>query len=396
MHTTSDAAASALFTALLLVPGCFSVDDPGVTADEASSGEMEGTTTPDPSGDEPEATTGQGPTSSGDSGNDPPDDDTGSEDPSGGDSSGGDEETSGSESSGGMDETTGASDAPTIVEVLPEDGALGVAADTQIVIRFSEAMDQAATQAAYQSSDIPAGAVTFAWNAAGDELTITPNDPLEYAEGSNPDALDPLSYSFTLSSAGESEDGVSLDGNTEITFSTLRRLSLEFDQDDEMSGRVRDLGGATLASTQYALGDTSINDTTRGYATFDLSSLPEGPAIVEDANLHAEFSFVYGNPFVDLGVVLYQHVTYDTFEDSLYDIEPLGVSSGLFGTSNDDEVDRDVTEVAEEVLADMEGFQDRLQLRFLWVFNETDGDFDNDTITMMASALRLDLQVLVP
>jgi len=397
MHTTSDAVASALFASLLLVPGCFSADDAGIVSNEGSTTDAEQTTaeSPDPSGDESEGTGGEDPDPSGDTGSEPPDDDdSGADDTANAESSSGADDTSGGESSGG--ETTGAPNAPTIVEILPEDGAVGVAADTSIVVRFSEPMDQASTQAAYQSSDIPAGAVTFGWNAAGDELTITPNDPLEYAAGTNPATLDALSYSFTLTSAGESEDGVALDGNTESSFSTLRRLTLEFEQDDEMSGRVRDLGGATLASTQYALGDTPINDTTRGYVTFDLATLPDGPATVEDANLHAEFGQVYGNPFVDLGVVLYQHVAYDSFEPALFDIDPVGVSSGLFGTINDDEVDRDVTEVAAEVLADPEGFQDRLQLRFLWVFNETDGDFDNDTVTMMASALRLDLQVLVP
>ena len=394
MNTTSNAAGSVLFAVLLLTPGCFSVDDPGLPSSVGSTGDIEDATSdaPDPAPGGTE-TTDQAPDPNGDSGDTPPDDDDASAESGEDESSGGD--SSGGESSGGEDPTTGDADAPTIVEILPEDGALGVVADAQIVIRFSEPMDQAATQAAYQSSDIPAGAVTFAWNGAGTELTITPNDPLEYAEGTSPD-IDPLSYSFTLSSAGESEDGTPLAGNTEVTFSTLRRLSLEFEQDDEMSGRVRDLGGASLASTQYALGDTPINDITRGYATFDLASLPDGPTTVEDANLHAEFGLVYGNPFVDLGVVLYQHVTYDAFEDSLFDIDPIGVSSGLFGTINDDEVDRDVTEVAAEVLADPEGFADRLQLRFLWVFNETDGDFNNDTVTMMASALRLDLQVLVP
>lgn len=382
MNTTSNAVPAVVFATLVLAPGCFSADDPALSAQGSSTGD-EGSSTGDGLGttsDVPAPSSGGAPEPTGESGDEPTGNDGyGSED----------------DGSGDADETTGAPDAPTVVEVSPEDGAVGVPADAQIVIRFSESMDQAATQAAYQSSDIPAGSVTFSWNPEGDELTITPNDPLAYAEGSSPD-VDPLSYSFTLSSVGESEEGASLTGETEVTFSTLRRLSLEFEQDDEMSGRVRDLGGATLVSTQYAFGDTSTNDITRGFVTFDLASIPESPTAVENANLHAEFGIVYGNPFIDLGVVLYQHVTFETFEDSLFDIEPIGVTSGLFATLNDDEVDRDVTEVAAEVLADPEGFNNQLQLRFLWAPNETDGDFDNDTITMMASALRLDLQVLVP
>lgn len=389
---TPQTVASALFACLILAPGCYAVDDPAMPAENGSSGEVDDPTggeAPNPTGNNDDGTTGQSTT--GDEGT------TGGVGTTGEvDTTGGDGESGGEESSGEEGETTSAVDAPTILEVLPEDGAIGVAAGDPILVLFSEPMDKASTQAAYQSADIPAGSVTFSWNDAGDALTITPNDPLDYAEGTSAATTDALSYAFTISSAGESEGGVSLEDDTEVSFSTLRRLSLSYTQDTNLSGRIRDLGGATLLAGSYSLGDNTINDTGRGFVTFDVSSLPEGPVTVEDGNLHARFSTVQGNPFIDLGAVVYQHVSYETFNDALFDAEALGTASGLFATINDDEVDRDVTDIAAAAVEDPDTFGERVQFRFRWVFSETDNDGQTDGVTMVAGDLGLDLQVLVP
>ncbi len=392
---TPHTAASALFACLLLAPGCYSVDDDAAMAGEGgSSGEVGEAT----GGELPDAPGATGTTSG--AGMTPGASTTGGEGTDGGedttgDETGGEDETGEGESSGGED-TTGAADAPSLVEVSPQDGAIGVAADEPIVLRFSEPMDRAATQAAYQSSDIPAASVTFAWNEVGDELTITPNEPLEYAEGISATTTEALSYTFTISSAGESEQGVSLGDNAEVSFSTLRRLSLTYSQDTELSGRVRDLGGALLLAGSYSLGDSSINDTGRGFVSFDVSSLPEGPVTVEEGTLHARFSAVQGNPFSDLGAVVYQHVNYDTFNDALFDAPAIGSAAGLFGTINEDEVDRDVTDIAVSAIDDPATFGQRVQFRFRWAFNETDNDGQTDGVTLIAGDLGLDLQVLVP
>ncbi len=257
-------------------------------------------------------------------------------------------------------------------------------------------MDKAATQAGYQSVDLPAAAVTFEWNAAGDELTITPNAPLAYAEGTDPGSTEALSYSFTLTTAAESEQGEALPEDTEVSFSTLRRLSQDFEDDPLLSGRVRDLGGATLLGGSYLLGDASNNDVGRGFVSFDVSLLAEGPVTVETANFHARWSQQIGNPFIDLGAVVYQHVAYDTFDNALFDTPGIGAADGLFGTALEDEVDRDVTSVVETVLSDAATYEQRVQFRMLWFFSETDGDGQNDGVTLIASDLGLELTYLAP
>ena len=76
-------------------------------------------------------------------------------------SSGGSEESSSAD--GSSSGTTGAS-VPAVVETTPADGAVGVFADTSLVVRFSEAMDADSVLAAYQSDDVPVDAVTVTWN----------------------------------------------------------------------------------------------------------------------------------------------------------------------------------------------------------------------------------------
>ncbi len=382
-----------------LASGCFAPPDTTVDGDDEEN--PEATTSADaPTGDAPDdgATSGApDPDEPGPTDDDPADPDdtddpgttTGDDDPMG--SSTGDDESTGG------DETTGASvDAPSILDISPADGALGVHADATITVQFSEPMDQAATQAAYQSADLPAAAVTFDWNAAGDTMTITPNTPLDYAEGTSPATTDALTYTFTISTAAESELGEGLPDDTDVSFSTLRRLSQSFEDDPNLSGRVRDLAGATLLGGSYLLGDNANNDVARGFVTFDVSSLADGAVEVEQATLHARWSQQIGNPFIDLGAVLYQHVQYDTFDDALFDVPGIGSAAGLFGTAAEDEVDRDVTDIAQAVLDDDATYEQRVQFRMLWFISETDGDSSSDGVTLIASDLGLALTYLAP
>ena len=369
---------SAALICLALAPGCFSVDDTPRPPLDGSSGEGEGTTHAEPmDGGSGTGTTGSDPTTGG-----------------------GDEGSTGApvdddDTSSGGGDSTGSAAAPTVLEVLPENGATGVLADQALVFRFGTPMDKAATQAAYQSADIPAGAVTFQWNDAGDELTITPNSPLDYAEGDDLDDTDAHAYTFTLTSAAESEDGLPLAEDLTFTFTTMRRVSLTLERDGDLSGRVRDLAGASSGLSTYTVGDNPSNDPSRGFLTFDVSQLP-GTLELEEASLHAEFSSVLGNPFGGFGAVLLYLVSFDTFDDPLFDTPTIGSHTGLFGTMNDDIVDRDVTAMTDTALGDPDGFGGRVQFSLRWAPTETDGDGQTDAVTVRAYEARLDLRILTP
>lgn len=357
-------------------------DSTGATSDDGgpSTSPMPSTDSdsdPDPDGTTGGATTGE------------PDVDTGEPATDSGDSTDSGD-ASGSSDSGGA---TGSPAAPTVVETTPSDGASGVSADATLVVRFSEPMDEVSVQQAYQSVDIPAGAVTFDWNDMGDEVTITPNAPLEYAEGSDPASTDALAYAFTITNIAESEMGVPLEDDVVVSFTTLRRIEQTVQRDEDMSGNVADLGG--LSGSGY-IGDRSNNDVVRYAVTFDLGELAPGIVELESAQFSAAWTGQTGNPWAGLGGgTVWQHVAYDTLDDSVFDAPAFGSGAGLFVNVGETSVSRDASTHLQAALDDPATFEDRLQLRVRW-FLDSDGDSAYDGVALIGDSLELDVAYLAP
>jgi len=101
--------------------------------------------------------------------------------------------------------------APTI-SITPENGAAGVALETPIVLTFSKAMDQAATQAAFSLT--PGTEGNYSWNTESTILSFTPEDIWQYSTvyniGINTDAVD--------------QEGIHLAAPFSSTFTTLAAL----------------------------------------------------------------------------------------------------------------------------------------------------------------------------
>lgn len=373
--------------------GCYSAagedggtDDAGSTGDAADDDGGPGMTAGPTTGPNPDPDTGPDPddSSGGDVTTGEPSDDTGAP---GTDSSGGDEDSSDS------GDSTGAAAAPTIDETVPADGAAGIVGDTTLVVRFSEPMDEVSVQQAYQSVDIPSGMVTFDWSDASDELTITPNAPLAYAEGTDPADTDALAYSFTITNIAESEAGVPLDDDVTITFTTLRRFVQTVERDENLSGNVADLGG--LIGTSY-IGDRNNGDPVRYAVTFDLAALAPDIEVVESAELSASWVQQSGDPWGGLGGgTVWQHVSYAALDASVYDTAHLGTAGGLFGGVGDTSVTRDVIDHLQAALDDPATFADRLQLRIRWIL-ATDGDAGFDGVALVANDLEVDVTYLAP
>ncbi|MBX7083215.1 MAG: Ig-like domain-containing protein [Nannocystaceae bacterium] len=304
-------------------------------------------------------------------------------------SSGGSEESSSAD--GSSSGTTGAS-VPAVVETTPADGAVGVFADTSLVVRFSEAMDADSVLAAYQSDDVPVDAVTVTWNDTADEVSFTPIAPLQYATGDDPDAFGPLSYAFTIDATATSAQGVPLEAPVTVTFSTLRRVSQSFATDDTRTGA---LGSDGQLPANTFLGDTNT-DTIRRYAvSFDLTTLVPDVAQIESAQFHASWSGQSGDPWAALGGgTVMQHVSFDELTAAAYDAEAIGDPILLFGGAGDTEVSRDVAEPLQAVLDDLDGFGTRLQLRARWLV-ESDDDNAYDGVSLVAG-MTLDTTVLAP
>jgi hypothetical protein len=168
---------------------------------------------------------------------------------------------------------------PSIVSLTPEDGAVGVAGDANIVIEFSEPMAKATTIDAFASESLPRQGVELSWNDAGTILTIQPAHALDYAQTSLTDA-EPLelrakTYGYTLTRLATDLAGNPLPEKN-VTFSTLREVTHTVHPVPSMTGALR--GEANQPATY-------------GFVTFDMEQLPDGIVALQDAVAHSEVPY---------------------------------------------------------------------------------------------------------
>jgi hypothetical protein len=177
---------------------------------------------------------------------------------------------------------------PTVVDVSPGDGAVGVAANAVLSVTFSEAMNKSITQNAYQSASagITAAAVTFSWNQPGTVLTITPNAPLTYAAGTTPAAVTARAYDFVVSNMAEDAAGNALQTEIEVRFSTLRRITQKLTASAyPLTGGYVVNESSEAVTTYMDVGCLEANEVFRSLVSFELGALPTGIEEFESASL---------------------------------------------------------------------------------------------------------------
>jgi hypothetical protein len=233
---------------------------------------------------------------------------------------------------------------PFIVSVSPANGAKGVEGDATLVITFSEPMDEAATESAYLSEDLPSSDVSFAWNADSTVLTITPLLALELATGVDPEAVTALDYTYVVSDLARDKAGESLLARA-FSFSTAREITQTFAaiQDRDLTGNFRSNGSygngdcARNNQTTVCIGDSAMPADFQfmGFMSFDLRSLPSDLTRITMAELSLEVLDSPGNAFNSLGDMLADHVSFDIIGTDAFGAAPID-SLGVIATNAND------------------------------------------------------------
>lgn len=220
---------------------------------------------------------------------------------------------------------------PAVVTVNPPNDAVGVAADTTIVVEFSVSMNRELTQAAYQSEGLPSNLVEFSWNDASTRMTITPSQLLQYNSGSAPELVEARQINFFLSASAEDTDGNNLAAAQESRFSLLREIRGEL-----LAVQDRDLSGSYRSDDTFGGGQCSRNDETicvgdsgqgndvsyRGFITFDLSEVPSLVSGLASARLAFDIDNLLGEPFT-LGGLQIDHTEFEEIGLDAFNREPL-------------------------------------------------------------------------
>jgi hypothetical protein len=351
----------------------------GCSGDDAPLGD-DGETTGDGDGD-PSTGDGDGDPSTGDGDGDPSTGD-GDGDPSTGDGDG--------DPTDGEDTTP-----PSVTMTTPSLDQTGVLTDAVIEVSFSEPMDKASVQAAWQSPELPANAVTFAWDDAGTVLTVTPNDPLVIAEI---DGLeDPAeAYSFSINSAATDLAGNGLEPELSSSFTTARRWPTTVGRNAILTNYVGSNGEVALNLLVLQVGDDAQNIGWRSFVTYNLDSLPEDMIELETASVHLVDWTVFGAPFKfneGVGMLQLADVEFDAIQSVTYNLEPIEtIVTNMLRAFAPEKVEVDVTDA---VLADLAAERAHSQFR-LSMTNATNNNGVADYIRIQEANLLLEVTVLVP
>jgi hypothetical protein len=300
---------------------------------------------------------------------------------------------------------------PRVLGVSPSDGAQGVARDALVVVRFSQPMNAASVEGAYQSNGLAAALVVFGWNEAFTTLTITPASPLAYAasaaatDGSSP-AFDAQAYQYGFSAGATDRAGQALPAQS-FTFSTLRQVSVELYADGALSGNwtnanTEGIHNCTRAAKApyvptVCVGEDSTGALYSGLLSFDLSAFPAGIAAFSKAALSAS-GRVYGTP-ESLGGSRLDHVDFAELSAGALGSTPLAALGPFYArpTLADDttlHLGGDVSSALADDYANRAARANRSQYRLSFAKGVSDGVWDD--VEMPTSSVRLTATYLIP
>jgi Bacterial Ig-like domain len=207
---------------------------------------------------------------------------------------------------------------PYVVAISPEDGDAGISPNADIVVTFSEPMDKASAQAAFNLSTGNCGA--FSWSAADTVMTFDPCADWDYGTDVAVDIYD-----------GAADDlDLGMEGDFASSFKVLQQSTLKIYSEDAYDGYVYAPGVFVFGDKSIADGHTfNVGTWTRGFVSFDLSDLPEDLVQIQSAKVNLkQKSHQAGAYGPATGSLLIESVTYGTLTNGDWGMD--ANSSGCF------------------------------------------------------------------
>ena len=183
--------------------------------------------------------------------------------------------------------------APSVTAATPADGAVGVSKNDAVVLTFSEPMDTAATEAAFEllAPDGTPLPVSFSWEDEDRRLVATPAAPLAYSPNASY-----LTYRYRLAATAKDPAGNPLAAAFEAGFSTMRLLGFQIESEAARDGAVTSDGVVDAAGASAFLGDTDAASASRVFFSFPLDGLPAETESIFNATLTLYTQSTTGNP----------------------------------------------------------------------------------------------------
>jgi hypothetical protein len=283
---------------------------------------------------------------------------------------------------------------PTVLAIFPEDGATGVRGDVQVVITFSEPMDEASVENALLTNSI--GLVSLDWNEDFTTLTITPDDELPYREGQgiNPNVVDAFEFHVTLGNGGEDLAGNPTAAGIESSFTTLKLMSTVVEPWTSLTGSATPSGQSTDDDDYIIVGDDTSDIGHRGFFTFDPSLSWTTVEIVEATLSATVISDDIGKPYKSLGSLFIEPAWFLELDNAAFNADPLS-DGQRFAKDGDTSLHIDLTEEADYAWANKEDLSYRMQWRLRFE-DHTDLDTTQDMVFVGRKDLALKLTYLVP
>jgi hypothetical protein len=215
-------------------------------------------------------------------------------------------------------EPTPVNEAPFVVSINPEDGANGIEIDANIVVTFSEAMDKASAQAAFNLSTGNCGA--FSWNGDATVMTFDPCGDMAYG----------VEVDVKVYDSAADKLGLAMGDEFESSFRVIRKLTETLYSQAGYDGHIFAPPVLTLINPVSSSSSMSVGTWSRGFLSFDLSNLPEDLTKILAADVRVfqtgHHASAYG---LDTGRLMIQSVSYGSLNLSDWNKAAIPFCNGL-------------------------------------------------------------------